>query len=387
MQGAGIRRVIMATVILFAIIGIGGVGYSFLGHGTWSLGEAIYFAIITVSTVGFGEIHDLEKIQGARVLTGALILVGSAALMYFQSNITATLVEGRLGKAFRRKRMQNEIKALKGHIVVAGAGSTGRHVIEELIAVQRKFVVIDSSIERLELLSQELTGGKMLYIHGDATHDQTLQEAGIDRACGIVAALTSDHENLYVALSARSVNPTARIVAKVIEPEAVKKMRIAGADATVSPNIIGGMRMASELIRPDVNQFLDQMVRDKDKNLRFEEIPIPAGSSLVGQTLRQAPIRGSANVLVIAVRDATGTFLYNPGPDFVLEVGSVLIVIAQTKDVHKLRKIVRGSIDGTDDPDAVLASGGWDIRGGNKKDQSCVCHDPDTQAKKDKDKR
>lgn len=366
MQTSGFRRVIIASALLLAVIAIGSIGYSILGDGIWSISETLYFAIITVSTVGFGELHDLDQVQGAKLLTGLLILFGSASLVYFQSNITATLVEGRLARAFRRKRMQSEIKALTGHIVVAGAGSTGRHVIEELVAAQRKFVVIDASLERLEQISEEVTGGRMLYVHGNATHDQTLQEAGIDRACGIVATLTTDHENLYVALSARSVNPSARIVAKVIEPEAAQKMRIAGADATVSPNIIGGQRMASELIRPDVNQFLDQMMRDKDKNLRFEEIPIPAGSSIAGQTLRDAPIRGRANVLVIAVRDKSGNFLYNPGPDFVLEVGAVLIVIAQVKDVHKLRKIVLGSID-ENGSRPELTSGGWDIRGGGRK--------------------
>ncbi|PIE06317.1 MAG: potassium channel protein, partial [Sorangium cellulosum] len=318
--------------------------YSLLGDGTWTFGEALYFAIITVSTVGFGEMHHLEHVPGARLLTGVLILVGSAALMYFQSNITATLVEGRLGKALRRKRMRSEIKELKDHIVVAGAGSTGRHVIEELVAVRKQFVVIDSNLKRIEQISFDLLDGKMLYVHGDATHDSTLREAGIERAFGIVAALTNDHENLYITLSVRSVNPSARIVAKVIEAEAKKKMLIAGANATVSPNIIGGQRLASELIRPDVIQFLDQIMRDRDKNLRFEEIPIPENSSLVGLTLREAPIRAHANVLVIAVRDTSGTFIYNPGPDFVLEVGSVLIVIAQTKDIHILREIVSGSI-------------------------------------------
>jgi voltage-gated potassium channel len=345
MQESGIRRVIIAAAILIGVIGIGSIGYSILGGGIWTLGDAMYFALITVSTVGYGEIHDLHQVPGARLLTGMLILVGSGALVYFQSNITASLVEGRLGKAFRRQRMQSDIKSLKDHVVVAGVGSTGRHVVEELVAVQRKFVVVDSDLVRLERLSEELVGGKMLYVHGDATHDQSLIEAGIERAFGIVAALTSDHENLYVTLSARSLNPKARIIAKVIEPEATKKMVIAGANATVSPTIIGGQRMASELLRPDVIQFLDQMMRDKDKALRFEEIPVLEGSPYVGQTLREAPIRGVANVLVIAARDTQKNFIYNPGPDFVLAAGTVLVVIAKPSDVAKTRRLLQGDTE------------------------------------------
>ena len=342
MEESSIRRVIFAAAILIGVIGVGSLGYSILGGGLWTVGDALYFALITVSTVGYGEIHDLHQVPGARLLTGMLILVGSGALVYFQSNITASLVEGRLGKAFRRQRMQSDIKSLKGHIVVAGIGSTGRHVVEELVAVERKFVVVDNDLGRLERLSAEVLGGKMLYVHGDATHDSILIDAGIERAFGIVAALTSDHENLYVTLSARNLNPGARIVAKVIEAEAKKKMVIAGANATVSPTIIGGQRMASELLRPDVVQFLDQMMRDRDKALRFEEIPVLEGSPYVGHTLREAPIRGVGNVLVIAARDTKKNFIYNPGPDFVLEVGSVLVVIAKPSDVEKTRRLLQG---------------------------------------------
>lgn len=340
---SGVRRIIVAFAILLAVIGSASIGFTFLGHGTWSLDEAVYFALITVSTVGYGEMHDLDGIKGARILTGLLIIFGSGALVYFQSNITATLVEGRLGHALRRKRMFNKIKALRDHVVIAGIGSTGKHVVEELSAIQKPFVAIDSDLEKLQRLSEELCGGAMLYVHADATHDQTLIDCNIEHAGGVIAALPTDRENLYVTLSARNLNPRARIVAKVIEAEAAKKMLIAGANATVSPNIIGGQRLASELVRPEVMQFLDQMVRDKDRNLRLEELPIPADSSFAGLSLRKAPIRRSANVLVIAVRDSQGTFIYNPGPDFVLAAGSVLIVLGETPEVRKLRELVRNS--------------------------------------------
>ena len=339
----GVRRIVVAFAILLAVIGSASIGYTLLGHGIWSLPESLYFALITVSTVGYGEMHDIESTHGARLLTSFLIIFGSGALVYFQSNITATLIEGRLGHAFRRKRMQSRIKALRDHTIIAGVGSTGKHVVEELFAIQKPFVAIDSDLEKLQRISHETCGGQMVFIHGDATHDQTLLDANIGGATGVVAALPTDRENLYVTLSARNLNPSARIVAKVIEAEAARKMIIAGANATVSPNIIGGQRLASELLRPEVMQFLDQMVRDKDRNLRLEELPVPGDSSLVGLSLRQAPIRSTANALVIAVRDDTGTFLYNPGPDFMITAGSVLIVLAETSEVRKLRDLVRRS--------------------------------------------
>jgi voltage-gated potassium channel len=349
-MGNSFKRIYQALFLLILVILAGGVGYyilgEHLGEHRWSIGDSIYFAIITVSTVGFHELDQLDKVHGARLLTAGLILVGSAALVFFQSNITAALVEGAIGQAFRRKRMLNQIKNLSGHIVVAGLGSTGKYVVEELHACRRTFVAIDRNLEHLERVSQELCGGRMLYVHGDATEDHSLLDAGIERAAGVVAALTSDRENLYVTLSARSLNPEARIVAKVVEAEADKKMRRAGASATVSPNIIGGRRMASELMRPHVVTFLDQMLLDKDKNLRVEECDIPTGSIFIGKALRDVPLRSEANALVVAIRDESGKFHYNPGPEQELHEGHVLVVLAGVEDVQKLRKLMAESAPG-----------------------------------------
>jgi len=341
---SGPRRIITAFAILLAVVATGGLGYHLLGHGAWSLADSVYFALITVSTVGYQEMRLVDTIRGARLLTGLLIVIGSASLVFFQSSITATLVEGSLGLVYRRNRMRSQIRALRGHVVVAGAGSTGKHAIEELHAIQKPFVVIDSNIDQLERISQELTGGKMLYVHGDATEDSVLLEAGVQHAGSVVAALSADRENLYVTLSARSLNPTARIIAKVVEAEATRKMVIAGANSTVSPNIIGGQRMASEVVRPEVLLFLDQMMRDKDKNLRLEEVAIPNDSVYLGKALRNVPFRTQTNVLVVAARDCKGTFLYNPGPDFVLEQGSVLIVLGEVQGMHKLNALLDGSV-------------------------------------------
>lgn len=335
------RRLVVAAFLLLVLVMGGSAGYFTLGAGRWSFGECIYMTVITLSTVGFGELSRMGEVPGARALTVVLIVGGIGTLAYVQANVTALLVEGVIGQALRRNRMRKKIEMLAGHIVVAGSGSTGKHVIEELIVTKTPFVVIDRAADHLQRLSEQMMNGEMLYVHGDATEDHVLLLAGIARASGVVAALTHDKDNLFVTLSARSLNPNARIVSKVTEDESAPKMLKAGATAVVSPTQIGGRRMASELIRPEVNEFLDQMLRDKDKSLRLEEVAVPRGSPYVGRALRDAPIRKETNLLVIAVRQPeTREFVYNPEPDFVLNPGMTLVVMGEADGVKKLRALV-----------------------------------------------
>lgn len=344
MTNKAVKRLLFAAWLLAALVLGGGVGYWALGGGRWSYGECVYMTVITISTVGFGELSGMDAVPGTRALTVVLIVGGIGTLAYVQANVTALLVEGAIGQAWRRNRMRNKIEAMSGHVVVAGSGSTGRHVIEELVATKTPFVVIDRNHEHVQRLSEMMMKGEMLFVHGDATEDQVLMLAGVDRAAGVVAALTHDKDNLFVTLSARSLNPNARIVSKVTEDESAPKMMKAGATSIVSPAQIGGRRMASELIRPEVNEFLDQMLRDKDKSLRLEEIVIPKGSPYVGHALRDAPIRRETNLLVIAVRQPTREFVYNPDPDFVLDEGMTLVVMGAADGVKKLRGLVAAGV-------------------------------------------
>ena len=335
-------RLVQAVVAVATVILAGGLTLYALGHHRWTLGESFYMAVISVSTVGFGELPGFEGVPLARPVTVVTILSGLGSVAFFQSAMTALIVDGYIGHTWRRNRMRSTINKLTGHVVVAGVGSTGRHVVEELVATSTPFVAIDRSHELLQRMSDELTGGKMLFICGDATHDQTLLDAGIDRAKGVIAALTHDRDNLFVTLSARALNAQARIVTKVVETEAIAKMTRAGANSTVSPNIIGGRRLASELLRPSVVEFLDVMMRDRDKNLRFEEIEVPASSPFIGKPLRDVPLRREGSALVVAVRDQGRNFRYNPGPDLVLEAGTVLVVIGEAPRMPALRALVEG---------------------------------------------
>jgi len=337
-----LRRVFVALLMVTAVIVVGGATLFWLGHGRWTWSEALFMSVITVSTVGFSELPGIDHVPFARAAIVAIILGGLGTVAYFQSAMTALIVEGVIGHAWRSNRMKKEILRLVDHVVVTGIGSTGKHVIEELIATGTPFVAIDKNHEHLQRISDELMNGKMLFVHGDATEDHTLLEAGVERAKGVIAALTHDRDNLFVTLSARALNARARIVTKVVEPEALPKMMRAGANATVSPNIIGGRRMASELIRPEVVEFLDQMLRDRDRTLRLEEVDVPDGSPYVGHALRDVPIRRVSNALVVAIRDRDRRFQYNPGPETLLEGGTVLVVLGETPDMSVLRKLIGG---------------------------------------------
>jgi voltage-gated potassium channel len=331
-----LHRLLQSLLLLAAVVLAGGVGYYVLGHGRWGLSQSIYMSIITVSTVGFEELPGFEHVRGTRELTAVVIVFGIGAVAYFQSTLTALLVEGALGHAWRRNRMKKQIEKLSHHVVVAGLGSTGRHVAEELCATRTPFVAIDRNREHLERVASELEG--LLYIQGDATDDDVLRDAGVARADGIVTTLNDDKANLFVTLSARSMNAAARIVARVIEPETTAKMMRAGATTTVSPNMIGGRRMANELLRPEVTAFFDEMMRDK-KSLQLEEIAIGGSSAFAGRPVADLPIRHEADVLVLAVK-GSGGFRYNPPTSHLLEGGSVLVVLGESGEVGKLRRIV-----------------------------------------------
>lgn len=331
-------RLITATVVFVATVLAGTFAYYELGEGQWSIFDCLYMTVITLSTVGYGEVlPGMTKLEGVRVINLVLIVLGSGTLLYFVSNLTALIVEGDLQGILRQRKMERTIDKLRDHVIVCGVGSTGRHAATELSVTGTPFVLIDRDEHRLQELRDEL-GHDTLYVVGEATDDHVLERAGVTHARGVIAALTDDKDNLFVTITARSYNPTARIVAKCIEPSTEAKLRRAGANSVVSPNYIGGMRMVSEMIRPATVEFLDRMLRgDREgKSLRIEEIPIPKESKLVGKRLAETQIR-SLGALVLAMHLPDGEYLYNPPSDHQITSGSALIVLAQLPDVHRLR--------------------------------------------------
>lgn len=239
--------------------------------------------------------------------------------------------------------MQRAISTLDNHVILCGVGTTGRHIATELAAVGIPFVVIDSSKERLEELNEEFEEA-LLYVVGDATDDHVLELAGVARARGVISALNDDKSNLFVTISARALNPRARIVAKSIEPSTEAKLRRAGADAVVAPNYIGGVRLFSEMVSPKTVAFLDRIVQfGSGISVGIEAIDIPPDSPLVGKMLAETELR-EAGALVVAVHRVDGDYVYNPGGEYLLEAGDSLIVLAETQDVKTLRANVAAGL-------------------------------------------
>lgn len=332
------RRVVVSFVAVLVVVGIGTFGYWTLADGRWSVLQCAYMTLGTVTTLGLESLPGFDRVEYAREFTMILLVLGIGTFLYFASSLTAYIFENDLHQVFKERRMQKRIEALEGHVIICGVGSTGSHVVRELRDTRIPFVAIDTDEEHLRAV--EVEGEEpLLGILGDATHDEILERAGIRRAMGLVAALPDDKDNLYVVVTAREAAPRLRIVAKAIGARAPDKLRKAGADSVVSTNQIGGLRLASEVVRPHVVEFLDEMLRERDQALRIEEVRVTERSPFVNRPLRDARIRDHANALVLAVRDHTSDrYHYNPGPDHVLMAGSTLIVLGPIGEMAQLRR-------------------------------------------------
>ena len=336
------RRLIYAVILLLAVTTLSVGGYLWLGGPHVSFLQALYMAVITLAGVGYGEIVDTSHNPVLRIFNMFVVLVGVTITVYVFSSVTAFLVEGEITNIFWRRRMQKRISELKDHYVVCGLGTTGRHAVEELQKMGTPFVVIETHEENIQKLREHLDASHLLYIIGDATDDDVLTQAGIARARGLIVALSADKDNLVIIVMVRQMNPKIRIVARCTDPKFSEKMLKAGANSTVSPNHIGGLRMASEVLRPHVVSFLDLMLKEQSRTLRVEEIEVGNASSWVGKTLAQIDLRTAYNMLPMAVKRtgaaAEGHYQVNPPDSLTLEKGMVLIVIGDVKDLHRVRQ-------------------------------------------------
>jgi voltage-gated potassium channel len=332
------RRFAWATVYFAGILLLGIVGYRFVEEWTWF--DAFYMAVTTITAVGFQEVHPLSP--AGRSLTTILIILGITGLGIWWGLITALILELDLAGLLRRRRMLHELSQMSNHFIVCGGGRMGRVVIEEMLRSSRPFVLIESQPSRAAGLLKE--NPDIPLIEGDATKEQTLSAAGIERASGLAACLTDDADNLLLCLTARGLCPNLKIVARAVDEETLDKLSRAGANHAISPNITGGVRMASMLLRPSVVSFLDVATTGiGDMTLRLEETEIPPDSPFVGISLAGARIRESTGLIVLALKRGgeRSQLQYNPGPETRLETGDVMIVLGREEQVKRLRQYVR----------------------------------------------
>ena len=333
------RNRLLAGLAALAVVVLGGtIGFQLIGHGRWNFSDCMYFVFITVTTVGYGEIlPGMSQMPVARWFTIVLLVFGTGVLVYFASTITAFIVEGDLSNLLKSKRLLKRIQRMKEHTIVCGAGSTGGHIIEELLSSHMAVVAIDFDETRLQEIAAKFPREKFSYLVGDATEDAVLDQAALTSASGLVAALSSDKDNLYLVVTVRQQNSKARIIARCSELAHVDKLKRAGADSVVSPNHIGGMRMVSELLRPAVVRFLDEMLRDKRATFRIDEVRISDGA-LAGKNLREAQIRERFGMTVLALKSADDKpWVYNPDAAERLTVGMTLVVLGSPDQVKSLR--------------------------------------------------
>ena len=235
--------------------------------------------------------------------------------------------------------MLKAIEKMQHHYIVCGAGKTGIHIIDELESTKLDYVVIEKDIEHANRLRKKYP--KSVVIEGDASSDDNLKFAGIEKSAGLITALETDKDNMFVVISAHQLNPNLRIITKNVELDARAKLMVAGATGVISPNMIGGMRMVSEMIRPAVVGFLDLMLRDKEKNLRVEEVVVSKKFAGVGKPLKESNIRKETGLVVIAIKNSESEkFIYNPTGEIIVAINAVLVVIGEVENINKLRALV-----------------------------------------------
>jgi voltage-gated potassium channel len=322
------RPIQLAAALLLLVIGVGVLGYMLIEG--WSAWDALWMIFITLTTIGYGEVHTLS--DGGRLWTIALIISGVSVGTYTLTRVTALLVEGTLLDELRSSRRRWKMTRLSNHYIIVGAGRLGVSVIEEITASGGQVCVIERDPER----AADLVRRGLLVIRGDGANDDVLREAGIERARGMAVAVPSGAEAIFVTLSARHLSSTLPISTRASDQEEVIKARRAGATSVVSPFRMGGWRMAHGLIRPDTSNFLDLATLAANDELLIDELLLTEGSRLVGKTLSALGLRQDYGVLVVAIRRADGQMIAAPDGDIHLAVGDVLIVVGRSEGVRSL---------------------------------------------------
>lgn len=327
------KELIAGVLALFGAALIGTLWYRLVEGWSWS--DATYMTVITLATVGYGETNPLG--DRGRLFTISLILMGVISIGYIVNRFTEALIQGYFQEGIQLRQRQRLLDTLTEHYILCGFGRTGHQIALEFKAEGIPFVTIDSQLEQVEA-AQELG---CIAVHGDATLDDTLFKVGIERAVCLVAALPSDAENLYTVLSAKSLNPGIRAIARASTEEALKKLQRAGADAVVSPYITGGRRMAAAALRPQVLDFMDGILTGRDRSFYLEEFLLdPQSCPAVGQTLREARLRSQSGALVLAIRRADGTLIAGPTGDTQLLPEDLLICLGTAEQLRQLNRIL-----------------------------------------------
>jgi len=339
-QNDSIRQFRLALMALVALVGLGVLGYRVLEG--WSILDALYMTVITLGTVGFKEVHPLGEV--GKVFTICLVVFGVTIVFWAGASLIQAVVGEQMWHAIQRKRMQKHIFRLRDHYIICGFGRMGQQIVKDLQREGVAHCVIENNPEQMpRLIAQDIP-----FVEGNASDNRTLRAAGIERARGLITVAPSDEDNVFITLSARGLNPKLFIVARSIFEENEDKLRMAGANRVMSPYVMGGRRMATAVLRPNVLDFLELAIHTDDLQMNIEELAITPDSRLVDKTIASSGIKDSSGVTVIAIKRESGKIVANPSADEILHLGDVLIVLGVAGQLEKAEKLANPSCMPTD---------------------------------------
>jgi len=328
--GTTLFRIRYALIALFIAILFGTVGFHLIEG--WPLSDSLYVTVQTLTTVGYGD--QTPRSGSGRGFAVLVMLIGAGGVALAVSSIVQSVVQSQLIATFGQRRISRIVSKIQDHFIICGSGRVGSHLVRDLVRADHPFVIIENDQQR----AAELTQRDMNVLVRDATLEESLREAGVERARGLAACLPNDADNVYVVLTARDLNPRLHIVARAAEEQAEAKLVRAGANHVVAPTIIGGHRMAVSLTKPAVGEFFDS-ITGSEIGLGFEQVEVEAGSPLVGEKLHETPIRAELDVVIVSILRGSGDTLFNPSGDTIIESGDILIAIGQVESLERLNEV------------------------------------------------
>ncbi len=325
---------LLLSILLSIVLGlVGTVGYMLIEG--WAFGDALYMTIITLATVGYGEVHQVSA--GGRIFTIALIVSGVGCFMYVAVLIVQFVVEDRIRTILGRRKLDKQISKLRSHYIICGYGRIGRVLARYLTERYLDVVIIEKNPDRRETMDED----GVLYLVGEATDENLLIKAGIERAKGLVTAVASDADNVFLTLIAKQLNSDLFIVARAIQNTAKRTLQAAGAGKVISPYDLGARRMAHAILRPTVIKFLELAFTDESTDIVMEELTARSTSSLIGVPLKESGIRQNLDLIILTIQKADNTLLFNPKADTRIELNDTLVVVGQAKSVLRLERMLR----------------------------------------------